>query len=255
MIESTGDRYVLIDGYLRVRALRNLGRDTVKAAVLPLSEVDALVMAHRLDRSVKRTVIEESWLLRELRETHGLSLQELAGRLDRSASWVSRRLALVRDLPDSVQDLVRRGVLCAHAAMKYLVPLARAKRSDCECLAGSIGERGLSSRQVERLYKGWRLGDPEQRSRIIEKPLLYLKANEEIERVVIVPDAKWTDAVIRDLQIIGSVCIRIRRQVREVIPFIHKFPVPPAVREAWQETRLDFDTLAQVMEEERDAGS
>jgi hypothetical protein len=43
--------------------------------------------------------------------------------LTRSVSWVSRRLALVRELPESIQEHVRRGEIVAHAAEKYLVPL------------------------------------------------------------------------------------------------------------------------------------
>ena len=36
-------RYVVIDGYKRVRALRRLGRDTVAAMEWPVSEAEALV--------------------------------------------------------------------------------------------------------------------------------------------------------------------------------------------------------------------
>ena len=42
-------------------------------------------------------------------------------------SWVSRRLALVHELPEAIQERVRRGEVGAHGAAKYLVPLARAK--------------------------------------------------------------------------------------------------------------------------------
>ena len=42
-------RFVLIDGYLRVSAARALGLDLVQAVPLALSESDALIMAHRLD--------------------------------------------------------------------------------------------------------------------------------------------------------------------------------------------------------------
>jgi len=42
------ERYLLIDGYRRVRALEQLGRDTVEAVVWSLSEAEALF----LDRSM-----------------------------------------------------------------------------------------------------------------------------------------------------------------------------------------------------------
>jgi len=40
-------RYLLIDGYRRVRALEQLGRDTVEAVVWSLSEADALFWTAR----------------------------------------------------------------------------------------------------------------------------------------------------------------------------------------------------------------
>jgi ParB family chromosome partitioning protein len=43
------DRYLVIDGYQRIAALEQLGRDTVEAVVWPLSEAEALV----LDRSLR----------------------------------------------------------------------------------------------------------------------------------------------------------------------------------------------------------
>jgi ParB-like chromosome segregation protein Spo0J len=47
-------RFVLVDGYLRVAALRALGRDVVDAVCLKLAESDALIMAHRLDAVGRR---------------------------------------------------------------------------------------------------------------------------------------------------------------------------------------------------------
>ena len=38
------DRYLVIDGYKRIAALEQLGRDTVEAVIWPLNEVQALVL-------------------------------------------------------------------------------------------------------------------------------------------------------------------------------------------------------------------
>ena len=120
------ERLVLIDGYLRVEALRRLGHDTVLATAWPVSEPEAL-LHHRHLAASEHTAIEDAWLLARLR-THGLSLDDLAARLCRSKSWVSRRLALLDELATAAQASVRAGIVPPHAAMKYLVPLARANR-------------------------------------------------------------------------------------------------------------------------------
>jgi ParB family chromosome partitioning protein len=133
-------RYVLIDGYQRVAALKRLGHDLVHAVCLVLSDADALLFCRQRQRSGP-SALEDGWLLRELRDTHGLRAAALAVRLSRSPSWISRRLALVEALPISVQALVQKGELCPQAAMKYLVPLARANKSDCEALAKNLADQ------------------------------------------------------------------------------------------------------------------
>ena len=56
-------RFVLIDGYARVAALEQLGRDTVEVMVLPLCEAEALVFMLRLATRGRRCALEEGWLL------------------------------------------------------------------------------------------------------------------------------------------------------------------------------------------------
>ena len=102
-------RYVLIDGYARAEALRRLGRDTVEAVVLPFGEREALLFSYGAETNRSRSALEEGWLLRELKDRHGMDPRGLAQTLGRSPSWVSRRLGLVRALPESIQDRVRRG--------------------------------------------------------------------------------------------------------------------------------------------------
>lgn len=150
------ERLVLIDGYLRVEALRRLGRDTAAATAWPLTDVEALL--HRRHLSISGPAIEDAWLLARLRE-HGLSLDDLARRLCRSKSWVSRRLALIEALTPAAQARVRAGTVPPHAAMKYLVPLARANKRQCEQLIAGLGDTRVSDRQLGALYDAWRCAD------------------------------------------------------------------------------------------------
>src|SRR2546425_5952651 len=132
VVKQDGDEhFVVIDGYKRVRSLRRLSRDTVSSFCWECSEAEALVMSRLWRTGESETALEQSWLLAELQERFQLSLEELARRFTRSVSWVSRRLALVRELPELIQERVRRGEIVAHAAEKYLVPLARANQQAC----------------------------------------------------------------------------------------------------------------------------
>src|SRR5437870_4105406 len=123
--EGQPDRYVVIDGYKRIAALQQLGRDTVEAVVWPMSEAEAILLDRSLRLSEHESALEQGWLLQEMERRFGYSLDELARRLDRSVSWVSRRLALVELVPEAIQQQVREGQISAHVAMKFLVPVTR----------------------------------------------------------------------------------------------------------------------------------
>jgi ParB family chromosome partitioning protein len=95
-------RLVLIDGYRRVAALRQLGRDRacVERWACDLVEGVLGVLARAQSRSF--AALEEALLLRELTQGFGLSQLEVARRCGRDAAWVNRRLQLVSSLPDTV---------------------------------------------------------------------------------------------------------------------------------------------------------
>ena len=168
-------RFIVIDGYKRVRALKRLARDTVRGTRWEMPELEALLLERGL-RGAHEDALDQAWLLAELQARFGLSLEELARRFERSKSWVSRRVALIEILPTPIQAQVRSGQLSAHAAMKYLVPLARANAAAAEQLAAAITPLKPTSRQVASLYAGWQSGSARTRDLILSSPQLYLQA-------------------------------------------------------------------------------
>src|SRR5258708_3449888 len=174
-------RYVVIDGYKRIAALEQLGRDTVEAVVWPLAAAAALVLDRSIQMSGRLTALEEGWLLAELEEHCGCGLEELARRFDRSVGWVTRRLALVDLLPQGVQQQGRDGKLAAHLATKFLAPVAAVSLTDCQRLAGALAGQGCSTRQAGELYAAWRDGGPVLRQRLVEQPELFLKARRQAQ--------------------------------------------------------------------------
>jgi ParB/RepB/Spo0J family partition protein len=249
LVVTSGEREpVLIDGYRRVAALQTLGRDTVEAMALSLSEAEALMWRHRQEGTGRCSALEDAWLVAELLEGHGLAQVQIARCLGRSESWISRRLALLRVLPEPAQLLVRRGQVPAHGAQKHLVPLARAKKSDCERLCRSLGKRAVTSRELGRLYAAWRAGDAEVRARLVERPALFLDATAEQSQSTPPSPA---EALLADLATLAGICQRTCRRLRE------SPACPPCrrTRVAWQAARAAFDTLNELMEPIPDAGS
>ena len=169
----------MIDGHKRVAALEQLGRDTVEATVWAMSEAEALLLSRSLRFSPQESALEQGWLLAEMEQRFGYSLDELARRFDRSTSWVSRRLALVELLPEAIQQQVREGKLAAQVAMKYLVPVARVNADDCARMAAAFVEHRCDTRQAGQLYTAWRKGTRVVRERILAEPELFLKTQRQ----------------------------------------------------------------------------
>lgn len=211
VVVRDGERDVLVDGYKRVRALRRLGHDLARATTWDLGELDALVLERILRASSTASAIEEGWFLRELVSRFGLSREELARRFDRTTSWVSRRLGLVTDLPASVQAHVRAGAIGAHAAMRYLVPLARANEPDCEKLSSAIAPSHPSSRQLGELYAAYISGNETTRALCVTDPTLVLRARAETGT----SNATPAELLLEDVRIAAAVVRRASGRVRK----------------------------------------
>jgi hypothetical protein len=208
---SEVEHFVVVDGFKRVRALARLGQDTVLGTCWELSEPEALIVDRLLCGSERASALEQGWLLRELSDRFALRADELARRFDRSVSWVSRRLGLVRDLPQLVQDGVREGRVVPHAAMKYLLPLARANAADCLALLAGLRGQRPSSRAMGRLYVAYMAGDTQTRERVVSDPLLFLRVDEERQRKPTDP----CEQLLADLRGLVALAGRVRRRLEQ----------------------------------------
>lgn len=244
VVPAEAGKYVLIEGYGRVDALRRLDRDIVHAVVLDVGEADALVLRHRLEGGRPRSALEEGWLVAALIE-HGKAQVDIGIALGKSQSWVSRRLALVRTLPDPVQAAVREGRLLAHAAEKFLVPMARANVGQCTTLVEGLRKVRPTVRQLGRLYTAWKAANDDVRKQIAEQPLLYLKAED------LVKAAEGDDlTALRDVEAVAGVCGRARKGLREGAFVRLPEHRRPQLAGAWTEARLAFNALAGLLADE-----
>jgi ParB/RepB/Spo0J family partition protein len=112
VVVAKGERYELIDGFKRVRALKRLGHEHVTARVLDVSVHGQ--KAAMMDLNWKRGSIsdlEEGMVLHSLCREDGLSQVEIAVLVGRHKSWVCRRLSLVERLCDEVLEHMRLGLI------------------------------------------------------------------------------------------------------------------------------------------------
>ncbi len=247
------ERYVLLDGYKRLRAARRLHLDTVRAICWELDEADALLLERLMRTGEPDSPLAQGWLLSDLRVRFALALEELARRFDKSPSWVSRRLALVEELPAEVQEHVRAGRLSAHAAMKHLVPLARAKRADCVQLAAAVAGHGLSARQVGVVCRAFRQGGGKTRALLQESPALFVQA-------ALAPPAEplakgAAELLLDDCGALGGIARRVARRLREGVARALLAPERDELRRCARQARADCEALWRLADKELpDAG-
>ena len=246
-VSGKPDRYLVIDGYKRVAALEQLGRDMVEAVIWPMSEGEALVLDRSMRMAERETALEQGWLLAELEQRFGYNLDDLARRFDRSVSWVSRRLSLVELLPERVQQQVRAGEISAHVAMKYLVPVARANLDDAKRMAGAFAAHRFNTRQAGQLYSAWREASASVRQRILDQPQLFLKAHQQVEP----QPSSVADELLRDLNMVLAITNRAGRRLARAAPLMGRAELDSA-RHKIECALNDLARLAQRIEKEEE---
>jgi hypothetical protein len=174
---------------------------------------EALLLDRSLRFSPQESALEQGWLLWEMEQRLGYSLEELARRFDRSVSWVSRRLALVELLPEAIQQQVREGQIATQLAMKYLVPVARVSLEQCAQMAAAFVQHHCDTRQAGQLYAAWRDGSRVVRERILAEPELFLKTQRQP------PSTRpAATALERELEMAAAILHRASRRLGEALP-------------------------------------
>jgi ParB family chromosome partitioning protein len=246
--KESRERYLVIDGYKRVAALEQLGRDTVEATVWAMSEAEALVLSRSLRFSPQESALEQGWLLVEMEQRFGCSVEELARVFDRSPSWVLRRLTLVELLPEAVQCQVREGKLAAPVAMKYLAPVARVDANHCVRMAAAFVEHRCDTRQAGQLYTAWRNGSRVVRERILAEPELFLRTQQQP------PAAQSASAaqVARDLEMAIAILRRVRRRLPEAMVSMNG-PQQEQLQRHIESVRRELNRVAEGMGKEQES--
>ena len=149
--------------------------------------------------------IEQAWML-SAALAEGLSQRALAAALGKDASWVSRRLALLAQLSEPVQEALRQGVLSTWAASRVFVPLARANAADAQALLGALRSEPLSTRELATWYAHYGQANRTARARMVAQPRLFIQALQSAETPASDdPETQW----LAELE-------RLRRQLQRL---------------------------------------
>ena len=218
-------------------------------------EVEALMLMHSLQRPRERSSLEDAYLIRALHEEHGLSQTIIANRLGRTQSWVSRRLALVKELPEWLQEHIRKGEVQCYVATKYLVPMARANREHAQMLAAHLAGMDVTTRDVADIYYAWKNGTEEERLMVASRPDLILAARNASKHG---EEAGDIEAVLQDLAMAESLLSRSHRKMAELVGVKQEPWIVDSLRlrkrRVWEAMSLLDSQLMEVLDESTGPG-
>lgn len=161
------NRMTLIDGFKRQRSAKLLGMKELWVVPVMKSSAEAKALIYLLNRPNSFSMITEAMLVRDLIEVEGLNQVEAAVLMERHKSWISRRLAMIRNLAPEVVDDIKLNMLPAGTGPS----LARLPRDNQADFTVAIQKHGLKSREIKRLVDIWcKAKDPGIRQCILNSP-------------------------------------------------------------------------------------
>lgn len=144
--EYEAERYEIIAGERRWRAMKKLGWETVPAIVKNMNDTEtaSVALIENLQRE-ELSPIEEAVAYGKLLELHNLTQEALAQRLGKGQSTIANKLRLLK-LPQEIQDaLLAKDISERHA--RSLIPLKDPTKQIQ--LLNEILEKNLNVKQTE----------------------------------------------------------------------------------------------------------
>jgi ParB/RepB/Spo0J family partition protein len=206
--------HVLLDGYLRVAALKRLGQDRVMAEIHE-REQETVIQVMCRTQARKWGIFEYAELIKELMLRFDYSQADMARFLGKSESFISRRLLVLESLDDDMREHVQKGRISIWSVTRILAPLARANSNHARQLMMHIMAHPFTTRELMDWFKAYRGANKNNRSAMLENPKIVLKALKvnadasDAKSVRDGPEGRFT----KDIKIVTHMLKRLIRDV------------------------------------------
>jgi ParB/RepB/Spo0J family partition protein len=245
IIPDSENQWTLIDGHLRVKALKCLGIDTVEAEIWQCDATEALLTIIKSHSGRPLDVFEESLLIKELHTKHGLTQDALSKRIGRDPSWVSRRLSLIEFLSDDILQILSNGEISLWVAGRILAPMARANLDHAQVLLNYLRKNFHSTRELAEFYKHYTCCNHQERVNMVNKPGIFFKAqkiltaDKQSSLLKDGPEGQWkyklstVTTLLSELLLLAPTILYPRQEPENAQELVQKF----------NQAKVHFDTL------------
>jgi len=214
-VQGDGQKYILLDGFKRLRCSYRLHINMVPVVSLGSDEASSILHFIRMSTDRGLSTLEQARFVDELHKRYGLGVSDIAARLERSKAWVSVRLGIIDEMSQVVREEVFSGRFPLRSYMYTLRQFTRvnsisgtAINSFVRCVSG----KGISTRDIARLAYGYFRGGDRLKRQIeegnLEWTLRKMKKTEPAYQAEEgLSEAEWT--VVRDLELAQKYMSRI----------------------------------------------
>jgi hypothetical protein len=164
-------------------------------------------------------MLEQAKLVDELKRVYGLSVAQIAKRLERSQAWVCTRINVLSEMSDKVMTEIFLGRFPAYSFFYTLRQFRRLNaipKSEMDTFVRAVSGHGCSTRDIERLAKGYFCGGKALQDQIRQGDLSWCLGQLK-SRVDPEGQAKLSELearVLRDLEFLQSTMGRLTMKLK-----------------------------------------
>ncbi len=209
---------ILLDGFKRLRCARRLGMGLVPYNSIGNDEILGIIDIIRVSNQRTLSILEQAKLIDELRDTHKMSVGEIAMHLEKSKAWVSIRSGMIREMSEAMQQEIFAGKFPAYSYMYSIRPFMRINKipkKDVEDFITSVSGQGVSTRDIDLLAKGYFKGSDDFRQQIKSGNLSWGLSRMQQSGVPSDNCTKLEQKMLRELDIVQKYMQRVIYQSKD----------------------------------------
>jgi len=164
-------QFLVLNGFKRVRSSKLIGKTQVECQEIGSDEVEGIFGVLRADQKRSLHILEQAQWMQELRGQYKVGVSDIAQRLERSPAWVSVRLGMLQEMTSDIRKEIFSGRFPVRAYMYAVRHFTRVKRvpvKEAEDFVKAVGGKGMSTRNIELLARGFFQGGDAFRQQIKE---------------------------------------------------------------------------------------
>ena len=184
--------YQVISGHCRLKAILKLKWAHCPVAVIDCDDITAKILLASSNSSSRYfTAIEEGLIIQSMHEQDNLEFADISKLFRKSNSWVSRRLSLVLNLEENVQNDVQKGLIKARTAQE----IALLPQGNQTVFADCVKMHNLSKDETSELVQAIKKSDfnDEIFNACVNNPKGYLKNTQSNKQKKIAKDVVLKD--------------------------------------------------------------